>query len=152
MATRFSPKTLKDMTKSDLIELEKNRLEQLDRILTVGYAVIFTVTVALFLDAICLAVDELGLKVLGIEPKYLSTNIRWAVDDKIGSILIEILGFGISLPSQITFPAPDRSFAAVTLFTIKQIMVVFLPKWCIRIVPLFALLAIFTLDWDRKKT
>ncbi|CAF0914232.1 unnamed protein product [Adineta steineri] len=89
MATRFSPKTLKDMTKSDLIELvkslqvenddlqlklkkaehagrhqdrlleqtqqrcekhrkKKNRLEQFDHILTVGYAVVFTVTVALF--------------------------------------------------------------------------------------------------------
>ncbi|UJR08708.1 hypothetical protein I4U23_012965 [Adineta vaga] len=178
MATRFSPKTLKDMTKSDLIGMvkflqvknadlqlkvekaehagrhrnellqqirqrcekhrkEKNRLEQLDHTLYTGYAVSLVVTAQVdqsdtripcrilsesddpTISCRIPAFDEHGVKHLSIQPKYLSTNFTWAANDKTGSILTGILRFGISLPSQITFPAPHRSFAVVTLFAVK---------------------------------
>jgi len=129
---------------------EKNRLKQLDRILNVAYMMVLGVSLFLFLYSTILAFDEYGAPGIGVRPKYLSTNFKWLVDDKIGSILLGILGFSISIPSQITFPAPYRSFATVTLFAIKQIIILFLPKWCICIVTLFAILAIYTLDLDRK--
>jgi len=76
---------------------------------------------------------------------------KWCTEDKIGSILIGVLGFAIAIPSQITFPAPWRSFSTAALFAVKQMVIVILPKWCIGFLGLFAFGAILTLHWDRQK-
>ncbi|UJR07254.1 hypothetical protein I4U23_011542 [Adineta vaga] len=130
---------------------EKERLEQMSYIVKVAFITILFVNLMLFIYAGILGVDEYGIKRIHMPPKYLSTNFQWLVDDKIGSILIATLRFLVSVPSQMTFPAPYRSFAAVSLFAIKQVMLLFLPKWCIGFIILFAIFAITMLDWDRKK-
>jgi len=118
----------------------------------VAYGMIAIVSLLLVLHAVILALDEYGAPGLDISPKYFSTKFKWLVDDKIGSIFIATLGFSIAIPSQITFPAPYLSFAAASLFAIKQMIIIFLPKYCIGLVTLFAIGAIFALNFDRKKT
>ncbi len=49
------------------------------------------------------------------------------------------------------FPAPWRSFIAVFVFAIKQIIDVLLPEWYASTLPLIALVAFYTMDRDRKK-
>ncbi len=77
--------------------------------------------------------------------------IIWCRQDNIGAILTGLLGFVVSISSQITFPAPWRSYAGATGFTLKQMIGIFLPGWCIGFLPVSAFIAIVTLDWDRKR-
>ena len=130
---------------------EKKRLERLSFILRVAFITIVVVCVPLILYAIMLALDDYGLQIIGLSPMYFSTNLKWLIDDKVGSLLVATLGFSICIPSQMTFPAPNLSFIGVFLFAIKQVIILFLPKWCIGFVSLFALFTIGTLYFDRNQ-
>ncbi len=77
--------------------------------------------------------------------------IQGVISDKIGSIIIAILGFAVSIVSQITFPAPWRSYTVSTIFAIQQVIILFLPNWCVGFLGLFAIGTILTLDLDRKQ-
>lgn len=130
---------------------ERERLERIGSILRMASFMIVIVCAALVMYAIILAVDEYGLQVIPLSPEYFSTNFKWLIDDKIGSLLVATLGFSICIPSQMTFPAPNLSFIGVFLFSIKQVIILFLPKWCIGFITLFALFAIGTLNFDRNR-
>jgi hypothetical protein len=131
--------------------LEMTRLQRLEFLLDIARFLILFISFLLFIYATLLAVAEYGASGLGISNEYISSDYKWLIDDKIGSVFVGVLGLSIAIPSQITFPAPYRSFAAASLFAIKQIIIPFLPKWCIGIVGLFAIAAILTLNFDRKK-
>ncbi|CAF0999162.1 unnamed protein product [Adineta ricciae] len=130
---------------------EKERLQRLDRLLQMAYIMVTFGSLLLTIYAVALAVDEHGVSGFKLPSKLISTNYKWAVDDRIGSFLVGCLGFSISIPSQLTFPAPYLSFAGVSLFAAKQMIVLFLPKWYIGCLTLFAMAAMFALNSDRKK-
>ncbi|CAF1206888.1 unnamed protein product [Adineta ricciae] len=130
---------------------EKERLQRLDRLWRMARIMVVFGSVLLIIYAAALAVDEHGLSGVKIPPKLLSTNYKWVVDDRIGSFLVGCLGFIISIPSQLTFPAPYLSFAGASFFAAAQIIVQFLSKWYIVCLILFAMVAMFALNSDRKK-
>ncbi|CAF1280464.1 unnamed protein product [Rotaria magnacalcarata] len=88
---------------------------------------------------------KLGLK------SEIPSYFLWRVDDRVSSVIVSIIGFTVSIPAQRTFPAPWRSFIGAFGFAIKQTFDIFLPPWCIVILPVFGVFAILTLDVDRRK-
>ncbi|CAF1483643.1 unnamed protein product [Didymodactylos carnosus] len=91
-------------------------------------------------------------QVVEAEPKsVISHYLSWRVDDKFSSVIVDIIDFAVSKPAQRTFPAPCRSFIGAFVFAAKQMLDIFLPPWCIIILPAFGVSALLTLDWDRRK-
>ena len=54
--------------------------------------------------------------------------IIWCSDKRIGGVLTGLLGFSISIPAQLVFPASWKSFAGATCSALKQILDVSLPS------------------------
>ncbi|CAF0767183.1 unnamed protein product [Adineta steineri] len=81
--------------------------------------------------------------------KDLPEFLQLLLTDKFGTCIVGILGFAISIAAQITFPAPRRSYFATTIFAVKQMILVFMPSWCVGALGIFAFLAIKALEIDR---
>jgi hypothetical protein len=79
-------------------------------------------------------------------------QVLYSLDDtRNGSIAIGAMGLIISIVGQLIFPAPWRSFLAVAVLAIKQMIDVFLPVWCTVLLPIFVFIALFTINLDRLK-
>jgi hypothetical protein len=82
---------------------------------------------------------------------YITRYLHRFIDPRISSFSIGLFGFIISIIGQLIFPAPWRSFRAVSIFAIKQMVDIFLPDWCTARLPLLAIVAIATINISRKK-
>jgi hypothetical protein len=130
---------------------EKDRLQRMYYMLKVAKFLVATISVALVIHADILGILEHGVPRLGISKKDVASLFEWFPADHVGGVLVAVPRFATAIPSQVTFPAPWRSFSAAFLFAIYQMVILFLPKWCIGLLGLFATGTIFTLDWDRNR-
>ncbi|UJR13208.1 hypothetical protein I4U23_000230 [Adineta vaga] len=79
-------------------------------------------------------------------PAFVSSSI---FDEHLKVFIAGCVGFSICIPAQKTFLAPRRVFYGTVVFGIKQIADIFLPNWCIILLPILGVFVLHLLDKDR---
>jgi hypothetical protein len=129
---------------------EKIRLQNCEYVVNISAVIIAICGMALVIHALVLAVFYFGEQ-YGLSKADVPWFIRWITSDKIGTFIVGILGIALSVPSQMIFPAPKRTYLFCTIFAIKQMVNIFMPNWCIGFLGLLAAVALAALNMDRIK-